>query len=156
MGAFDNLLDVAKDVVPSLVTGVGGAFATLWKLGHRILERVGKLEKRFAILATQVEGLDADMKSLKSDLSHAAAAVNQLRGELESQRRGSVTTEKHARLYEKMAAVERRVSDLDAELTRQMDMLTAFVKDQNEQWQTMSRLMGQLEGQLEWLTKSKK
>jgi len=156
VGALDGLLEVAKDVVPSLVTGVGGAFATLWKLGHALLERVSKLEKRFGILAAQTDGLDVDAKALRADLAALAAVVHQLKGELENLRRGSVTTEKHARLYEKMAAVERRASDMDAELTRQMDMLTAFVKDQNEQWQSMSRLMGQLEGQLEWLTKSKK
>ena len=159
--AAETLLEIAKTVGPA-VTGVGGALATIWKTTHSTFNRLSSLEKdsaqckerhkgimsRFVSVDTRIDdvekntrGVESGVDGLMSSLSKAVTELSTLRASMSSY----MTQTQYSKMLERMASLERRVSDLDDAISRQDTTMINFAREQHEQWQGINRSLGQLE-----------
>jgi len=155
LSTADSLLEIAKNLGPAL-TGVAGAAATLWKTTHSIFNRLKVLEDKADQHRVRLQSIAVGLASLESRLLSNDNSTKTLDAGYDEHERGlssirsqlsSFITQAHfAKTLERLAAAERRMSEVDEEIDRLDKTLISFAKEQNEQWQGINRSLGQLEG----------
>lgn len=151
----DAIVEVAKNIGPA-VTGIGGALATLWKTTRGIFDRLKKLEEevtrcksRFKELSSDVTSSTAGVKSAIGQIEILGVGLREHEQSLQTIRAGIsslVTQTVYAKTLERLSAVERHVCELRGDIDRLDKTLVSFAREQNEQWHSINRSLGQLEG----------
>lgn len=161
MSTVDAFVEIVKNLGP-VATGVGGALATLWRTTHRIFRRlreieedIKKIRQRLAQIMEQANSLGARVESLESSMRVLDVGLREFGRNLDKVRTtssGFMTHAGHAKTLERISSLERQSSDLDTELDRIDRTLVNFAREQNDQWQTVNRSLGQLEGYIKGRT----
>ncbi len=140
-----------EKVVPAAASGILGVGATFWRLQQGIGDRVLSLEtawKQFRekdYVREHGEVLES-IKKLKEDVEHELEEVakdlrQRSRERVDARRLQQRLSERYMSLEGRVEACEKAIADLNEQYQN-------FAREQNEQWQTMTRTLGQLEGYL--------
>ena len=163
-----------EKVVPALVTGAGTAFLAAWRFTAGLLEKVDKhhqlLDKHHETLekiesggATNHEAVKLHLGELRRDLTETKAAIRaELKREIDSINRDLMNRSRErvdarrlsTRLTERFMALESRVDRTEKAFLELESSFEAFTKEQREEWQTMTRTLGKVEGYLQGLRKN--
>lgn len=128
------IIDILKDSLIAIISGGGGVGAAAWKLSsylHTMQERIRILEEKVDACIKKVDAHigedEANNKELKRLLEEVADRCAKCRQVLSERFEGNRA--EHIR-FVSLAA------------------FNSFVKEQNEQWQDINRMLGRIEGEL--------
>lgn len=150
-----DVMALVWKVGPPVASGVAGVFSALWRLTQTIEKRVADLE-RF-----KTEKYPFDMAAMKTILDGLREHINKEIEDLYTELRGRSRERLDARrlqtkLSERYLAMEGRVEALEKTLDALNTSFVEHAKGQNDQWQEISRALGQLEGWLRATSSSRR
>ena len=145
----DALTFIIDKVAFPVLSGAGGVGLSVWRTSKALAARVLVLElawKQFhehdhprekgeaaAALATLKADINRDLDEIRTDDRRS------LRERLDARRLQANMSDRIAQLETRMTNCERSVNTLN-------DQFNTFAREQNEQWQAITRALGQLEG----------
>lgn len=138
------LMELVWKVAPPVVSGIGGVIGAVWRLTQSLDRRVENLE-RFI--------------KEKYPEQHAALLkeIDTVYKELQARSKERVDTRRlQTKLSERYFAIETRVENLEKTLAALNESFVEHAKGQNDQWQEISRALGQLEGWLRATSSSRR
>jgi len=154
VGALTDFL--LERVAPAAGSGVVGVAVAIWRLQKGIGDRVLALETAWWQFSEKdyarerLEVLDT-VKGLRADVSRE---LEDLEKELRQRARERVDARRlQTRLSERYMSLEGRVEVCEKAIADLNDQFQSFAREQNEQWQTMTRTLGQLEGYLRGISR---
>ena len=133
--SWEDVLIGFRDLIPPVLTGVGGAAAAIWRMGVAYAERISKLEEKITFLGSRVTTIEASIKKSEEKVSALIPDITLTKEKIQSQLRESVSNERHLALHERVANLEKHLDELSKESSNNSDALTRFIKDQSNQGQ---------------------
>jgi F0F1-type ATP synthase beta subunit len=115
-----------EKVLPPAVTGVGSALLSVWRMTARVVKRIDELQ-------TSVASLEDRVSKLESEGSRRARV----------EQRGISA---RARMAERYAGFEGRIQGWEQQVAQLRTSFEEFYREQNEQWQSIVRALGRIEG----------
>jgi chromosome segregation ATPase len=163
---FTSLLEKA---VPTLLSGAGSAAGFVWRFTHALSARVASLENslegvKLAIASAQIE-VENNHKKLHGDLATLHQVLTVIRKDMDSETEDIYGTLRirakeqadlrriFTRLTERYIGLEARLEQAEAAINNMNDSLKDFMKGQQEQWQTTSKSLGQIEGYIRGISR---
>jgi hypothetical protein len=127
--------DAIEKIVPSLLSGLGGAAAWGWKTFSSLTARIRSIEEGVAELRRVVKQL----QERDEGRQRVEQAARRMQG----------------RLAERVVSLEGRMTAGEADITANHEALIQYTQEQNEQWNDVTRSLGYLEGKLQATPPSK-
>lgn len=132
------LSTVVEKALPPIITGAIGFAGATWRQSRKFSDRLHLLESAWRQFSEKDYGRDA---------ASFAGTVHALREELESFKREDRKERRlYSKLLERVSALEHQIGECEKALTELNAQTQEFAKEQNDQWQSMTRTLGQLEG----------
>jgi len=170
--SVDPLAFFLEKVLPAALSGAGGVLLSIHRIRKTINDRILVLERDTAnyekLLSEYKSDGDKRFSSYKADIEnavavHQATVRKTLEGlqkelsdndtEFEQANRASASNIKRNErvflaLEKRVIQAETRLSSLEEVNNKLNDEVRDFIKEQREQWTTMIRVIGQLEGEV--------
>jgi len=143
-----ELSTIAEKVVPAAITGLGTAALSLWRFGSGVMSRLEKLEAAVAPLPTR---LDAEVASLRKEVKELRDELDQFDGSIRSR----ASKKETAGLSERLIGLEARLAQAEEGIVGITTSLKHHIQEQQEQWNTVHRTLGQIEGFLKGMISKK-
>lgn len=142
-----ELTELIWKVVAPVASGAAGVAGTLWRVTKDLEDRLRVVEREKLV---QIDGHITALKTLISQLeSGTNSEFDKLYEELKG--RGKERREERrliSRLTENYLAHQTRITNCENVITKLNESFTEHAKGQQEQWQEISRALGNIEG---WL-----
>jgi uncharacterized coiled-coil protein SlyX len=138
-----------------VLSGAGGVGLTVWKTSKSIAARVTLLEATWKQFhendhPREKGEVAAALATLKADIEKELNAIHlddrrSMRERLDARRLQANMSDRIAQLEMRLGNCERSVNTLN-------DQFQTFAREQNDQWQVMTRALGQLEGYIKGIS----
>jgi uncharacterized coiled-coil protein SlyX len=140
-----------EKVLPPVVSGGGGVLLAVWRLTKTLGDRVKVLEdvwKHFSEEHYPLDkgGLISSVGTLRADMEKALSDIHT--DDRRSMRERLDARRLQASIVERINKMESRISSCEKAVTELNTSFQTFAKEQNEQWQSISKNLGQIEGYL--------
>ncbi len=156
---MSTLLELAWKIAAPVASGAAGVAGTLWKITKNLEDRVRVLEKERLppteswIVTFTKDEYPSDLASLKKLVSDLKIDIDEELERFHDEIKGRDKEHREERrLQSKLASnylsLLSRVSACESAASKLNDSFTQFAKGQQEQWQEISRALGNIEG---WL-----
>lgn len=158
-----------EKVLPPFLTGTTGAVGAVWRFTAKVSARIGALEQGLGALQIALESSRIDSAKNRKDLE---VAVEELRrvltlaktdiehdvDEIYSTLKARAKEQADLRrifnkLTERYLVLETRVEAAETAVNKINESLKDFMQEQHEQWQQMSKALGQIEGYLRGISR---
>ena len=160
---------IIERTVPHILTGAGGAVVSVWRYTRGFVARLGAVESaidtaKLSNMSTQIS-VDSTKRELLAELETLRRVLQVLRQESESEVedinqalrvRGKEQADIRrllTKLTERYIGLEARLEAAEATLNSMNDSLKGFMREQQEQWQTTAKALGQIDGYLRGISK---
>lgn len=152
----DILTFILDKVALPVLSGAGGVGASIWRMSVTLSNRIEKLEASW-ILFTE--------KDYPKDKSDFTAALHQLHQfilkelqDLRNDSKNGARERSDARrlstsLVDRLVQLEHQLAECSKAVDTLEEQLRQFMKEQHDQWQDMTRTLGQIEGYLRGVTR---
>ena len=159
-----DLSTVIEKAIPHILTGTGGAVAAVLRFTRGIVKRLEVVESTLESLKIEDASAQVRVENLKKELFVELNTLRQvlqvLRQDFESEVEDIETTFKNkakeradtrrllTRLTERYIVLESRLETAEAAINTMNESLKDFMTEQQKQWQTTAKSLGQIEGYL--------
>lgn len=151
----DVLTFIIDKVAFPVLSGAGGVGLSVWRTSKSIAARVTVLEgiwKQFheQDRPREKDEIAAALATLRADLNREVGDIHMddrrsMRERLDARRLQANMSDRVSQLETRMTNCERSVNTLN-------DQFNTFAREQNEQWQAITRALGQLEGYIKGIS----
>lgn len=144
---------VLSKVLPPVLSGAAGVLATAWRYAKSFTDRLAIVEKLVSDLRMHFgEDPPANLKALLNDLRKELTDIDtdlkrRARERSDMRRLSTRLSDRYFALDARLDACEKSISDLNTSFV-------TFSKEQQDQWQDMTRMLGQVEGYLRGMTQT--
>jgi chromosome segregation ATPase len=125
-----DILHILEKIAPTALSGAAGVFVSVWKFARALDSRVFKVEGAIKACNDEIAELFTKISDVKESKATEVADIKK----------------RIQRLSATVASLSQDVDACKSSLQEYNQEMSSFIREQQEQWQTMSRTMGQIEG----------
>lgn len=139
---------IVEKVLPPILSGAFGVLTALWRASKSLVDRVSAVEHEIAGVKQSLTSLQQVVSKQYESIVESISDRAKARDLVEYKKQIVKLSEQVMKLQERLAALNEQTKNNEESINAVNDGMANFVREQNDQWQSMNRSLGRIEGSL--------